>query len=924
MAYCPVPDAVALTTRDPSPATLTVNPPAATGAVCDTSITSTTSTGGSTPISTTTTTGGPPGPPGPAGGGTIKLQYNGTVVGTVDTLNFTSPGEAITATLSGATGVIGNDAVRWMGEWAAGTAYQENDAVLYNPDLPAAKTGFLGLSYNAPVPLPGTGNAYICVTAHTATDDDTPTGHPQQSANWDPMTQQGTLTAPSSPTLLDSLGGLFGWTKNLSPLGWLAVGAGVVAAVALGSKLVSAMSKTGSSSSTNAAAGVTANSTFTGTPTYTGAYTPPSIQQVVGSLCGQIWPSGTYDVSLLSTTQPCSISLQQVSSIRSIIDTLSQVFLFDVVDSSGIIKFVPRNRAPSFSFTHDDMGYNSKGDSVPPVTFKRMQSNDLPRSVSLSYLAQDIDYNTYTQISYIPNFDDGQDVTLDVPLVLDHALAKQLTEQILINAHLERQTYTFRTSYANAITIEPGDIGTIPEGNVRVMTMTEVSEGIIEFVCCDAGYTGAATPIVVGGVTIGYTAATYATTGQPVQLPATPVNTAPVVGFTDAFWVDPPALNSLDTTPRFFAAINSYGLAGWPGAQIFKSIDNGASYTLVGTTNKASTFGVVTSTLPNASPYVFDDVTTFNVTLKYGTLSSVTDTALLAGDNLCMVGKEVIAFGNATLNSDGSYTLSHLLRGRYGTEYAIGTHSASTAYPEMFTLLDDNLYKIELADGDVGKPFMYKIVTIGSDVSKVVGEVVAETCMNTIPWTVAQPGIIHNSDGSFDFSWLERPRFVNSLIDFADDPHDYDFGGYCVAISSTGTTKTGSISFLGPVTGGSLYVDGIYTNVPLTGGTGNGATADFVVTGGLITHFDLLTAGTGYTVGDVLSVNNSSLGGSGSGFSIAVTAVIVRTTFVTTTVFSYTNAMQIEDFGSAQSHVVAKVYQVSNKYGGGQPVTISI
>lgn len=73
---------------------------------------------------------------------------------------------------------------------------------------------------------------------------------------------------------------------------------------------------------------------------------------------------------------------------------------------------------------------------------------------------------------------------------------------------------------------------------------------------------------------------------------------------------------------------------------------------------------------------------------------------------------------------------------------------------------------------------------------------------------------------------------------------------------------------------GSGYGNGTYYNVPLTGGTGSGATGFFVVTGGIVTTFSVDFPGTGYTSGDNLGVNNANLGGSGSGWVGHVTAVL--------------------------------------------------
>ena len=62
---------------------------------------------------------------------------------------------------------------------------------------------------------------------------------------------------------------------------------------------------------------------------------------------------------------------------------------------------------------------------------------------------------------------------------------------------------------------------------------------------------------------------------------------------------------------------------------------------------------------------------------------------------------------------------------------------------------------------------------------------------------------------------------------------------------------------------GSLYTNGVYQNVPLTGGSGSGATADIVVVGGKVTSVTLTFGGNFYVVGDILSASSSTIGNSG-------------------------------------------------------------
>jgi hypothetical protein len=82
--------------------------------------------------------------------------------------------------------------------------------------------------------------------------------------------------------------------------------------------------------------------------------------------------------------------------------------------------------------------------------------------------------------------------------------------------------------------------------------------------------------------------------------------------------------------------------------------------------------------------------------------------------------------------------------------------------------------------------------------------------------------------------------------------------------------RSDGIQTLNTLVGGSGYVNGTYTNVSLTGGSGAGAKATIVVSGGAVTSVTVTTFGAGYQAANSLSTPNTNLGGSGSGFSIAV------------------------------------------------------
>jgi hypothetical protein len=77
-------------------------------------------------------------------------------------------------------------------------------------------------------------------------------------------------------------------------------------------------------------------------------------------------------------------------------------------------------------------------------------------------------------------------------------------------------------------------------------------------------------------------------------------------------------------------------------------------------------------------------------------------------------------------------------------------------------------------------------------------------------------------------------------------------------------------SAVGAITPGSGYTDGYYTSVPVIANTGDGATLNVTVSGGIVTQVEIAYGGSGYQIGTVLT---ATLGSSGAGFSVPVTAV---------------------------------------------------
>lgn len=126
--------------------------------------------------------------------------------------------------------------------------------------------------------------------------------------------------------------------------------------------------------------------------------------------------------------------------------------------------------------------------------------------------------------------------------------------------------------------------------------------------------------------------------------------------------------------------------------------------------------------------------------------------------------------------------------------------------------------------------------------------------------------------GAANVSGLSNNRWQHQM---------FNAGGGNILICVNGTDAPlrydggtqGAITSLKSLAGGAGYVNGTYTAVPLTGGTGTGAQATIVVAGGAVTTVTVTTQGSGYVVGDVLSASNANLGGAGAGFTDTVETV---------------------------------------------------
>jgi hypothetical protein len=92
----------------------------------------------------------------------------------------------------------------------------------------------------------------------------------------------------------------------------------------------------------------------------------------------------------------------------------------------------------------------------------------------------------------------------------------------------------------------------------------------------------------------------------------------------------------------------------------------------------------------------------------------------------------------------------------------------------------------------------------------------------------------------------------------------------------SGNESVHAVRNIGSLTGGSGYSNGTYYNVSVSNTTtpeGIGATVNVIVANSTVSNVTIISGGSGYNVGDNLTVTNTLIGGTGSGLNFQVTAL---------------------------------------------------
>lgn len=461
--------------------------------------------------------------------------------------------------------------------------------------------------------------------------------------------------------------------------------------------------------------------------------------------------SDMFDISQISELETGYFYGQQ--SGRSKLENLAIAGFFNGVESQGAIRFRPRGVHSGITIDIEEFVTSSQGsDPGPALTITPGDELEIPRLLSITYPQLQKNYQGGEAHQQRQVVDSIKNESIDVRVVMDPTRASKVVDTALYQMWSERTVFRFALTMKYYF-LDAGDVITITDletGNSWVVRLTSIVMDAYVVLQCE-------------GVeeNLGLYESNAAGAGGPSE-----DDEVAGLGDTTAVLLDVPMLLESQNSPRITFAMAGVD-EGWVGAALLRSSDGGVSYESVAQTAINGTLGLTDTLLADGITRTWDDVSTVDVTLDNPekTLESRDDLAVLNGANACAIGSdgrwEIVQFGVATLIGAQQYRLSHLLRGRKGTEHNTANHTIT----DRFVLLSRNLIdSASTSLADLNRTRLWKGVSIGQDPGLVTGFPFIYRGVNLRPYAGTGASGARDGSNNLTVDWFRRSRFTAPLL----------------------------------------------------------------------------------------------------------------------------------------------------------------
>ena len=353
----------------------------------------------------------------------------------------------------------------------------------------------------------------------------------------------------------------------------------------------------------------------------------------------------------------------------------------------------------------------------------------------------------------------GQPRTVEMPASMTAATALSLADRMRQKADWSRDRLSWRTCELDPA-VAPGAVVSVADfaGRWRVEEWELRDRGVeLSLVRIVPDGTDAPSPPAVDPGRINH----------PVDLQAPPTSLA-------AFELPADGQEGINTL-RVYAAVSSSG-ANWSGAALFSDDGTGSLQSLGPSGRMRNILGTAIEALPPANPLLVDRDRSLTVELLANdmSLANASPGQLAAGANKALVGSEIVQFARADPLGGRTWRLSGLLRGRGGTESAVGAHQPG----DQFILLDQRLRLLDPSRVPTGPSA--EIVAAGRGDPDPVAGAIGMRGISLRPLKPVHPRADTLLDGSLSLGWTRRARGSWLWPDGVETPLVEESEGYLV------------------------------------------------------------------------------------------------------------------------------------------------
>ena len=423
-----------------------------------------------------------------------------------------------------------------------------------------------------------------------------------------------------------------------------------------------------------------------------------------------------------------------------------------------------------------ELGARASGAALSEMlSIAREMDNELPAKVQLKHIDVDREYDVGEQFAERTAQDSVNLVTIELPIVMSSAEAAEKAEVLLYMYWLERRDVSFKLP-PEYIGLQPADVVQIVDGDdqyaLRITSVNYTSAGVIE---CTAKFNS---PDV-------YTSTATGEGGHTVS------SGVLLDGPSAYVLLDVPALASDMDAPLFVAAMTGYA-AGWPGGVIYRSSDGGQTWDDLQAFSGRCAIGFARTALAAAPSSSVDAASALQIDMIGGDLESVSELSMLNGANHFAYGAdgrwEIIAASTCAMQADGSYLLTDMLRGRFGTEHNTGNHAIGDT---LVLLTDTDLALIGIDGSTLGVSRTYRGITSGRSIDSDTDRTFVYRGVNLKPLSpVYLNGNRHPTTNDWSVSWIRRTRIGGEWRDAVDATLSESTEAYEVDIFSDGSYGT--------------------------------------------------------------------------------------------------------------------------------------